>query len=92
MQSGLMQSSGSGRRMQKIQRGKPDGNCLVNTWDKSNMGCSDLRGWSRHLNSSLLPQFCHPQSHLRGFPGGSAVKNPPAMQKSQETCVGSLGQ
>ena len=27
----------------------------------------------------------------RDFPGGSAVKNPPAMQESQETQVGSLG-
>ena len=27
-----------------------------------------------------------------GFPGGSVVKNPPAMQEPQETCVQSLGQ
>ena len=27
-----------------------------------------------------------------GFPGGSAAKNPPAMQGSQETQVQSLGQ
>ena len=27
-----------------------------------------------------------------GFPGGSAVNNPPAMQKTQETQVRSLGQ
>ena len=27
-----------------------------------------------------------------GFPGGSAVKNPPAMQKLKETRVQSLGQ
>ena len=26
-----------------------------------------------------------------GFPGGSAVKTPPALQKMQETCVRSLG-
>ena len=26
-------------------------------------------------------------SHLHGFPGGSAIKNPPAMQKMQETWV-----
>ena len=26
-----------------------------------------------------------------GFPGGSVVKNPPAMQELQETKVGSLG-
>ena len=29
---------------------------------------------------------------VRGFPGGSAVKNPPAMQEMQETWVPSLGQ
>ena len=28
---------------------------------------------------------------LKGFPGGSVVKNPPAMQKMQETHVQSLG-
>ena len=28
---------------------------------------------------------------VRGFPGGSAVKNPPAMQEMQETWVPSLG-
>ena len=27
----------------------------------------------------------------RGFPGGSAVKNPPALQEPQEIRVGSLG-
>ena len=27
-----------------------------------------------------------------GFPGGSMVKNPPAMQETQETWVRSLGQ
>ena len=27
-----------------------------------------------------------------GFPGGSAVKHPPAMQETQETWVQSLGQ
>ena len=27
-----------------------------------------------------------------GFPGGSAVKNPPAMQKTQEMWIQSLGQ
>ena len=26
-----------------------------------------------------------------GFPGGSVVKNPPAVQELQETCVWSLG-
>ena len=92
MQSGLMQSPGRGRGMQEIYRGKPDSNCLMNTWEKSNMECSDLQGWFRHLNSSLVPQFCHTQAHLRGFSGGSAVKNLPAMQESQETWVGSRGQ
>ena len=29
---------------------------------------------------------------IRGFPGGSVVKNQPAMQETQETQVGSLGQ
>ena len=29
---------------------------------------------------------------VRGFPSGSAVKNPPAMQEMQETWVPSLGQ
>ena len=29
---------------------------------------------------------------LGGFPGGSAVKNPPAVQEMQETRVPSLGQ
>ena len=28
----------------------------------------------------------------RGFPGGSVIKNPPAMQEMQETQVQSLGQ
>ena len=28
---------------------------------------------------------------LMGFPGGSVVKNPPAMQETQETWVQSLG-
>ena len=28
---------------------------------------------------------------MMGFPGGSAVKNPPAMQELQETWVQSLG-
>ena len=32
-----------------------------------------------------------PQCLLRGFPGGSAVKNLPAMQEKQETLVPSLG-
>ena len=27
---------------------------------------------------------------LMGFPGGSAVKNPPVIQEPQETCVRSL--
>ena len=31
-------------------------------------------------------------SHCWGFPGGSAVKNLPAMQETQETWVRSLGQ
>ena len=35
------------------------------------------------LTSSISPT---------GFPGGSAVKNPPAMQELQETWVQSLGQ
>ena len=26
-----------------------------------------------------------------GFPGGSEVKDPPAVQKQQETCIQSLG-
>ena len=35
----------------------------------------------------------HVQLHLTmGFPGGSVVKNPPAMQELQETWVWSLGQ
>ena len=29
---------------------------------------------------------------MEGFPGGSAVKNPPAMQEAQELRVQSLGQ
>ena len=29
--------------------------------------------------------------YVEGFPCGSAVKNPPAMQEMQETFVGSLG-
>ena len=27
-----------------------------------------------------------------GFPGGSTIKNPPAVQEKQETLIGSLGQ
>ena len=30
--------------------------------------------------------------HIWGFPGGSAVKNPPAMQETEEAKVLSLGQ
>ena len=33
----------------------------------------------------------HPTVTLLGFPGGSAVKNPPAMQEMKETQVRSLG-
>ena len=29
---------------------------------------------------------------FQGFPGGSEIKNPPAVQEEQETWVGSLGQ
>ena len=29
---------------------------------------------------------------IKGFPGGSEVKNPPIMPETQETWVGSLGQ
>ena len=33
-----------------------------------------------------------PAIHQRGFPGGTVVKNPPAMQERQEMLVQSLGQ
>ena len=39
----------------------------------------------RNLNKWLL-------EHMEGFPGGSVVKNQPAMQEPQETRVQSLGQ
>ena len=41
--------------------------------------------WSPSRHDTLF----HP---TLGFPGGSAVNNPPAMQESQETQVPSLGQ
>ena len=30
-------------------------------------------------------------THIYSFPGGSVVKNPPAVQETKETCVPSLG-
>ena len=35
--------------------------------------------------------ICDPTDYSPGFPGGSVVKNPPAIQEPQETCVRSLG-
>ena len=41
-----------------------------------------------HSDFSIFTRW---YNHSWGFPGGSAVKNPPAMQKIQETQVQSLG-
>ena len=38
----------------------------------------------------LLSQFTDEQMEVQAFPGGSVVKNPPAMQEMQATLVGSL--
>ena len=40
----------------------------------------------------MLKLFEPKYQSIRGFPGGSAVKTPPAMQDSQEIQVRSLGQ
>ena len=44
------------------------------------------------LQISLLYVFAQQPSGIMDFPGGSAVKNPPAMQKTQEMWIQSLGQ
>ena len=53
--------------------------------------------WSKSKNSSFRAILLHGIQHIsvstfyRGFPAGSAVKNLPAIQKTQETRVQSLG-
>ena len=39
-----------------------------------------------------MQQDLAPYKHAEGFPSGSAIKNPPAMQEPQELRVRSLGQ
>ena len=41
-----------------------------------------------HSDFSIFTRW---YNHIWGFPGGSVVKNPPAMQEIQETQVQSLG-
>ena len=40
----------------------------------------------------FISKYTGDASSIRGFPGGSAVKNPPTMQETQEMRVCSLGQ
>ena len=35
--------------------------------------------------------YTHTHTHIYSFPGGSVVKNPPAVQETKETCISSLG-
>ena len=43
-------------------------------------------------SESEVTQSQMPKFHKLGFPSGSVVKNPPAMQEMQETQFQSLGQ
>ena len=79
-------------------------NCLVMVYQSYSVcrGCLNLENtWfmKSPIGSGLqLPTKCFPLSHLslrnsmEGFPGGLVVKNPPAMQETQEMWVRSLGQ
>ena len=46
----------------------------------------------RECPGYFISKYTGDTSSIRGFPGGSAVKNPPTMQEMQETRVRSLGQ
>ena len=49
--------------------------------------------WGRtESDTTEVTQQQQQQACLWGFPGGSAVKNPPAMQETQDMQVQSLGQ
>ena len=75
-------------------------------YSKESSGLEKRIGWTRAACLNLCPRdpvtllqifkdskdFGLWGLHLAGFPGGSAVKNTPAVQVSQETRVGSLGQ
>ena len=52
------------------------------------MNCFGGFEWSFSIDCLIDLHF---PSEEQGFPGGSAIKNPPAMQKMQETWVCSLG-
>ena len=47
--------------------------------------------WNKTDTSHFIVTYIY-TAHTWGFPGGSALKNPPAMQKMQETWVWSLGE
>ena len=49
--------------------------------------CREYGSWSENVSLELTSL-----RHREGFPSGSAVKNLPAMQKTWETQVRSLGQ
>ena len=46
---------------------------------------------TRNLRATRVLESCGNGKEHWGFPDGSAVKNPPAMQEKQETWVRSLG-
>ena len=50
-------------------------------------GKQQVKSSSKELGAFIFNPLCS-----QGFPGGSAVRNPPAMQELQETWVWSLGQ
>ena len=57
----------------------------------SRLGCSFVQSPVSLLNKvSNGLQFAWKEGAFRGFRSGSAVKNPPAMQKTRETQVRSL--
>ena len=53
--------------------------------------CSPEGSGTLNLSKSSGLSFCGVAGALSGFPGGSAVNNPPAMQEKQETQVQLLG-
>ena len=66
-----------------------------NPWDSpgrnTGVGCHFLLQRMKVKSESEVTQSQMPKFHKLGFPSGSVVKNPPAMQEPQKTKVQSLG-
>ena len=55
-------------------------------------GFLQSQGWATCRLAGLQPNNWYVSQEGKGFPGGTVVKNLPAMLETQETRVGSLGQ